>query len=92
MVLGGLFMLRKKKVAVYADMWGKTATGLFFASVTLTLVDLAFGGLIPKWLLIILYISAIAISVFSLFHYAYKAGFIGKKYKDRTVYEEEKNA
>ena len=90
MVLGGLFLLKKTKVAVYADIWGKLATGLFFASVTLTLFNLAIGNLIPKWALTILYIAAIAISIFSLFHYAYLGGFIGKKYRSVNAYQEEK--
>ncbi|MBO4384573.1 MAG: CDP-alcohol phosphatidyltransferase family protein [Clostridia bacterium] len=93
MVIGGLFLLRKRKVAVYADMWGKAATGLFFASVTLTLVNLVLASndlpCIPKWMLTILYVAAIAISVFSLFHYAYLGGFIGKKYRKVNAYEEE---
>ncbi|MBO4848710.1 MAG: CDP-alcohol phosphatidyltransferase family protein [Clostridia bacterium] len=88
MVVGGLIMLRKKKVAVYADIWGKAATFLFFASITLTLVNLAFNGFIPEWVLIILYFAAIAVSIFSMFHYAYKAGFIGRKYRVRTAYDE----
>ena len=89
MIVGGLIMLRKKKVAVYADMFGKVATGLFFASITLSLVKLAFDSLIPDWLLTTLYIAALAVSVFSLFHYAYKAGFIGKKYRDVSAYDGE---
>ena len=93
MVIGGLIMLRKKKVAVYADMWGKTATGLFFASVTLSLVNLTFGitkAWPPfKWFLIALYSAAIVISVISLFHYAYLGGFIGKKYREHSAYEKE---
>lgn len=90
MVIGGLVMLKKKKVSVYADIWGKLATGLFFASVTLTLVNLAFNKIIPPVLLTILYIAAIAVSIFSLFHYAYLAGFIGRKYKNVSKYENEK--
>lgn len=92
MVVGGIILLRKRKVAVYADMWGKAATGLFFASVTLTLVNLVLASnnlpYIPKWILTILYIAAIAISVFSLFHYAYLGGFIGKKYRKVNAYEQ----
>lgn len=88
MIFGGLFILRKKKIAVYADIWGKLATGLFFASITLSLVKLAFSSLIPDWLMTALYILAIAVSIFSLFHYAYKGGFIGKKYRERNAYDE----
>lgn len=87
MVIGGLIVLKKKKVSVYADMWGKVATGLFFASVSLSLVNLAFNHVIPSWIMTTLYVSAIAVSIFSLFHYAYKAGFIGKKYRERNAYE-----
>ena len=88
MVIGGAILLRKKNVAVYADMFGQVATGLFFASITLSLVKLAFDSLIPDWLLTTLYIAAIGISIFSLFHYAYMGGFIGKKYRERNAYEE----
>lgn len=88
MLIGGYVMLKKKKVFVYADIWGKVATGLFFVSITLSLAKLAFSALIPEWLLITLYVLAISISIFSLFHYAYMAGFIGKKYRDHNVYEE----
>ncbi len=89
MVIGGLVLLKKRKVAVYADMWGKTATGLFFAAITLSLVKLAFASAIPSWLLTAVYIAAVAVSVFSLFHYAYKGGFIGKKYRERNAYEKD---
>lgn len=88
MVIGGAILLKKKNVAVYADMWGKVATGLFFASITLSLIKLAYASVIPQWLLTCLYIAAIGISVFSLFHYAYMGGFIGKKYRERNAYEE----
>jgi cardiolipin synthase len=89
MVIGGYLILRKRKVAVYADIWGKLATGLFFASITLSLINLATGGAIPKPILTVLYVLAIAISIFSLFHYAYMGGFIGKKYRERNAYEKE---
>ena len=88
MVIGGLIMLKKKKVAVYADWWGKVATFLLFMSVTLTLVDLAFNDVIPDVILTVLYFAAAGLSVFSFFHYAYKAGFIGKKYRAVNAYEE----
>ncbi|MBR5713401.1 MAG: CDP-alcohol phosphatidyltransferase family protein, partial [Clostridia bacterium] len=90
MVVGGLVMLRKRKVAVYADWWGKVATGLFFASITLMLAKLAFPtllGFLPDALLLAVFFIAFAISIFSLFHYAYKAGFIGKKYREHNAYE-----
>lgn len=87
LITGGLVLLKKRKVAVYADYWGKVATGLFVASITLSLANLAFGGIIPRPLLIALYILALSLSVFSLFHYAYMGGFIGKKYRDKTIYE-----
>ncbi len=88
MLIGGYIMLKKKKVAVYADIWGKLATGLLFVSITLTLVNLAFNGIISKWILILLYCVAISISLFSLFHYAYKSGMIGKKYRQHNAYED----
>ena len=87
LITGGLVLLKKRKVAVYADYWGKAATGLFVASITLSLANLAFGGIIPRPLLTALYILALSLSVFSLFHYAYMGGFIGKKYRDKTIYE-----
>lgn len=90
MIIGGLIILRKRKVSVYADMWGKTATGLFFVAVSLSLVDLAFNDFIPNWILYALLFAASAISVFSLFHYAYKGGFIGKKYRQVNAYENDK--
>ena len=88
MIIGGLIMLKKKKVAVYADWWGKVATFLLFMSVTLTLVDLAFNDFIPDVILTVLYFAATGLSLFSFFHYAYKAGFIGKKYRAVNAYEE----
>ena len=88
MIIGGLIMLKKKKVAVYADWWGKVATFLLFMSVTLTLVDLAFNDFIPDVILTVLYFAATGLSLFSFFHYAYKAGFIGKKYSAVNAYEE----
>lgn len=88
MIVGGYLILKKKKVSVYADMWGKAATGLFAASITLTLVNLAFGEFIPPWILTVLYVAAIAVSVTSLFHYAYMGGIIGKKYREHNAYEE----
>ena len=56
MIIGGYILLKKKKVTVYADIWGKAATALFVASVTLTLVNLAFGGFIPSWILTVLFV------------------------------------
>ncbi|MBR6110060.1 MAG: CDP-alcohol phosphatidyltransferase family protein [Clostridia bacterium] len=94
MVFGGLFLLKKKNVTVYADFSGKIATGLFFASITLSLVKLAFTDLIPAaalgifdTVLTVLYIAAVAMSIYSLFHYAYKGGFIGRKYRESNAYE-----
>ena len=92
LVCGGLFVLKKRKVAVYADWWGKVATGLFFSSITLMLAKLAFDphlSFIPDLLLQIVFFTALAISIFSLFRYAYKGGFIGKKYREKNLYEEE---
>lgn len=97
MIFGGLFLLKKKNIAVYADMSGKLATGLFFASITLSLSKLAFMKYLPdsaigpiNVALTVLYIAAVAMSIYSLFHYAYKGGFIGKKYKETSAYEERK--
>ena len=64
-------------------------------SITLSLVKLAFTNIIPEnvmnvfgYVLIVLYVAAVAVSIFSLFHYAYKGGFIGKKYREHSPYEE----
>ena len=89
LIIGGLIVLKKRKTAVFADMWGKVATFLMFMSVTLTLVNLAFNEFIPGIALMILYFTAVAVSVISFFHYAYLAGFIGKKYRSVSAYEEQ---
>lgn len=91
LILGGLIVLKKRKVSVYADIWGKLATGLFFVSIVLSLAKLAFGPFIPEWLLLTLYIAALTVSVLSFFHYAYMAGFIGKKYRAHSAYENPDN-
>lgn len=88
MIIGGYILLKKKKVTVYADIWGKAATALFVASVTLTLVNLAFGEFIPSWILTVLFVLAIAVSLMSMFHYAYMGGFIGRKYREHNAYED----
>ena len=97
MIFGGLFLLRKKNLTVYADYSGKIATGLFFMSISLSLVKLAFTNIFPEnvmnifgYVLIVLYIAAVAVSIFSLFHYAYKGGFIGKKYRYNSPYDQHK--
>ncbi len=87
LIVGGLIILKKKHVSVYSDIWGKLATGLFFVAFTLALAKLAFASFIPDWLLTVLFITALTISVLSLFHYAYMSGFIGKKYRDHSAYE-----
>ena len=91
MIFGGLFLLKKRKITVYADIWGKLATGMFFICVTLTLVKLTpqFNLIIPDALLTALYAIALIISISSLFHYAYKGGFIGKKYKNKNAYDKD---
>jgi len=91
LIIGGLLILKKRKVAVYADWWGKIATGLFFTTITLTLAKLVpqlHLDIIPDAFLKAVFIIALAISLWSLINYAYKGGFIGKKYREHNLYEE----
>ena len=92
LVLGGLFVLKKRKVAVYADWWGKIATGLFFITITLVLAKLALEphlDFIPDAAIMAAFFIALAISIGSLFHYAYMGGFIGSKYKKQNAYQDD---
>ena len=74
MIIIGAF-LYTKKVVVYADWFGKIATGLFFSAIILTFINLIWGAcgfyLYVYWL-------AMAISVTSFFHYGIKT-FIKKQ-------------
>lgn len=91
MILGGMFMLRKKNVVVYSDWWGKLATGLFFITISLAMIKCAeLLPFIPVWFVDVLFGLAICMSVVSMFHYAYRGGLVGKKYKKHTIYEKTK--
>lgn len=74
MIIIGAF-LYTKKVVVYADWFGKIATGLFFSAIIITFINLIWGAcgfyLYVYWL-------AMTISVTSFFHYGIK-NFIKKQ-------------
>ncbi len=74
MIVIGAF-LYSKKVVVYADWFGKIATGLFCAAIILTFLHLIWG--IFGFHLYV-YLLAIAVAVGSFFHYGIKT-FIRKK-------------
>ncbi|MBO4878871.1 MAG: CDP-alcohol phosphatidyltransferase family protein [Clostridia bacterium] len=65
-----------KKVVVYADWFGKIATGLFVLAIILTFVHLIWG---VEDYYIYVYWLALLVSVASFFHYGIKA-FIRKAY------------
>lgn len=67
LIIGGLFMLKARKVA-YADWYGKTATGLLTLGVILTLLGFAEPAVHP-WDIGILF-AAVALSYTALVHYA----------------------
>lgn len=67
MVLGAVFILRKKKIVVMSDKFGKTAAVIFSLAVGL----MFFKQYIP-WCDYFLYV-ALGISVAALFHYTYRA-------------------
>lgn len=63
------FILYSKKVVVYADWFGKIATGLFALAITLTFIHLIWGVL---GFHLYFYWLAIAVAVTSFFHYGIK--------------------
>ncbi len=67
MLVGGLVMLRQKKVA-YSDWYGKSATGLFAFGIVLTLLSFPIPGIVP-WNIAVLS-GAVALSYFAMAHYA----------------------
>lgn len=67
LVIGGLFMLKARKVA-YADWYGKTATGILTLGVVLSLLSFAEPAIFP-WDVGILF-AAVALSYVALVHYA----------------------
>lgn len=67
MIIGGLIMLKQRKVA-YADWYGKTATGLFAIGTVLTLLSFAVPKVEP-WNIAVLSAS-IGLSYVAMAHYA----------------------
>lgn len=85
MLAGGLFMLRRRKVA-YSDWYGKTATGLFAFGIVLTLLSFPIDSIQP-WNIAVLS-AAVALSYFSMAHYAKSQLFVPRT--DEPAPEEEK--
>lgn len=67
MVIGGMIMLKQRKVA-YSDWYGKTATGLFAIGTVLTLLSFAIPSIEP-WNIAVLSAS-VGLSYVALAHYA----------------------
>ena len=67
MMIGGLIMLRQRKVA-YSDWYGKTATGLFAIGMVLTLLSFTIPEIEP-WNIMVLSAS-IGLSYVAMAHYA----------------------
>ena len=67
MVIGGMIMLKQRKVA-YSDWYGKTATGIFTVGVVLTLLSFTIPRIEP-WNIAVLS-AAIGLSYVALAHYA----------------------
>ena len=67
MMIGGLIMLRQRKVA-YSDWYGKTATGLFAIGMVLTLLSFTIPQIEP-WNIMVLSAS-IGLSYVAMAHYA----------------------
>ena len=70
MLVGGLVMLRHRKVA-YSDWYGKTATGIFAIGIVLTLLSFPLKGTISiePWNIAVL-AAAVALSYVAMAHYA----------------------
>lgn len=70
MMLGGLFVLKKKNFVVFSDWFGKTAAGFFNLGVLLTLLKNFFpviGDIHLDW---VIYTIAIVLALIALVHYA----------------------
>ncbi len=67
MIVGGAILFRKK-VVVYADWFGKLASGFFNASIALTLAKRFFPGI--RMLDVIVLGIAIVLAIIALVHYA----------------------
>ena len=76
MVIGGMIMLKQRKVA-YSDWYGKTATGLFAMGTALTLLSFVFPEIEP-WNIALL-AAAIALSYVALAHYARTQLFVARE-------------
>ena len=76
MIVGSAWML-KRRVVVYADWFGKIATGLFAAGVILALLSFQDSRLIPYDFYTLL--IATALSYAALVHYGIRAFFPGLK-------------
>lgn len=85
MLVGGLLMLKQRKVA-FSDWYGKTATGLFAFGIVLTLLSFPISSIHP-WNIAVLS-AAVALSYFSMAHYAKTQLFVPRK--DEPAPEEEK--
>lgn len=85
MLIGGLVMLRQRKVA-YSDWYGKSATGLFAVGIMLTLLSFPIPDVQP-WNIAVLS-GAVALSYFAMAHYA-KTQFLAPR-SDEPEPEEEK--
>lgn len=75
-IVGGI--LYSKHVVVYADWFGKIATGLFVGAITLTFLQLEFG-ICPFYLYA--YFAAIAAALISFFHYGINTFIRNRKKK-----------
>ena len=67
MLIGGLLMLKNRKVA-YSDWYGKTAAGIFALGIALTLLSFPVPAVHP-WNVAVLS-AAVALSYFAMVHYA----------------------
>ena len=85
MVIGGLVMLKHRKVA-YSDWYGKTATGLFAIGMVLTLLSFSVESVEP-WNIAVLSAS-IGLSYVAMAHYARTQMFAPRE--DEPNVEEEK--
>lgn len=85
MMIGGLIMLKQRKVA-YSDWYGKTATGLFAIGMVLTLLSFTVPQIEP-WNIAVLSAS-IGLSYVALAHYARTQMFAPRK--DEPNKDEEK--
>lgn len=79
MILGSAIML-KHCVVVYADWFGKIATGLFAAGVILALLSVEYPQMSPYDFYVL--VIATSLSYLALIHYAIQAFLPGRKAKE----------